>query len=184
VCDQVTGERGQLTPMQWNNLQNAGFTDPAVKPWIPIPTNYHETNVQTQEAHGSGVTHLGLFTKLVKVRRDSESLQWGSVHGLAVQASVLLYVREAQGFAPFLIAINFGPSPSTIDFDAYQRRHLGSVQLPLKMKIVTSTYNFVGAGRDVLFLNGTMVDRQKMIHLKPSEGVVLSWEPGAALAAE
>jgi len=180
----VKGKRGQLTPMQWSNLENAGFSKPHIKPWMPIPDNFHETNVQTQEAHGSGVTHLGLFRKLVDLRRSSESLQWGSVEGLAVQSSVLLYARAAEGFAPFLVAINFGPSPSTVDFDAYQKQHLDSVKLPLEMKIVTSTFNFEGPGRDKLFLNGTLVQRNKMIHLRPTEGVVLSWGPNAAVSSD
>jgi len=180
----VKEQRGWLTPMQWNNSENAGFTRPSVEPYVPVASNFHETNVQTQQAHGSGVTHLGLFHELVRLRRASESLQWGALQGLAVQSSVLLYVREADGFNPFLVAINFGPSPSTVDFEAYQREHLGSVRLPLHMNIVTSTFNFEGPGRDKLFLNGTVVDRNKMIHLRPTEGVVLSWQPSAPVNVE
>jgi len=176
----VREQRGQLTPMQWNNSVNAGFSRPNVKPWIPISDSYHDTNVQTQESHGAGVNQLRVFRQLVSVRRVSESLQWGTVEGLAVQSGVLIYVRHAVGFEPLLVAINFGPSPSTIDFREYQEHHLSSsVRLPLEMKIVTSTQNFDGAGREGLFKNGTVVSRMKMIHLRPAEGVVLSWAPNA-----
>jgi alpha-glucosidase len=36
----------ERTPMQWNALANAGFTDPEVQPWLPIADDYQTYYVE------------------------------------------------------------------------------------------------------------------------------------------
>jgi glycosidase len=179
----VQSGRGQLTPMQWNNFINAGFTATNVTPWMPISDNYQRTNLQTQQALGSGVNHVKVFSRLVELRQKSESFLFGSLDAVDVQGNVLMYMREAEGFDSFLIAINFGPVATPVDFEEYQRRNLmgreSKNRLPLEMKIVSSTFNFAGAERADLFANGTKVNVGLMIYLEPTEGIILSWPPHA-----
>jgi hypothetical protein len=165
--------------MQWSNLGNAGFsTNASVQPWMPVADNFNDTNIQTQQAHGSGVNHIAVFSRLVEMRKHNESLQWGNLRGVAVEDSVLLYLREAQGFPRLLVAINLGTMATTVSFENYQKKNLGTKQLlPDEMKIEATTDNF--SGREELFKVGTMVKLNKMIFLKPAEGIVLSWLPAA-----
>ena len=71
------------------------------------------------------MNHVGVFQRLVALRRITESLQWGALRGLAVQDGVLLYVRHAEGFAPVLVALNFGQRAATVNFHAYERSVCG-----------------------------------------------------------
>lgn len=173
-----------LTPMQWNNSHNAGFTAPGATPWMSIADDYHITNRQTQSAHGSGVNHVAVYSNLVNLRHISESLMWGKLTGLSVQGdNIIMYIREAEGFPTFLVAINFGTSPSTIDFGYYSRSVLGIDDSKLAdfATIVATTENFEGF-RSEAFSNGTTIELNKMIYLEPKEGVVISWPPNSGIA--
>lgn len=55
------------SPMQWNNLTNAGFTADAT-PWIPIGENYQQVNVEAQKDKAK--SHLEIYRSLLKLRKE------------------------------------------------------------------------------------------------------------------
>ena len=58
-----------------------------------------------------------------------------------------------------------------------RRAHLDPDTLPVEAKIATSTFNF--AERASSFTNGTKIALDRMVFLRPAEGIVLTWAPDA-----
>ena len=128
---------------------------------------------QAQLAHGSGVSMINVYADMVKLRQEP-SIQWGKFHHI-VSNDVYFFVRQAEGFDGFLVAINFGPRPATVNF--VETRPAG-VKVPEKATVVGSTGNFVGHGRGEAFEVDTEVNL-KSVFLKPTEGVIFTWKPEA-----
>ena len=61
------------TPMQWNNTENAGFSD--AKPWIGVNENYSEINVEDQLKDKNSI--LNFYKKIIKLKKSSEALIYG-----------------------------------------------------------------------------------------------------------
>jgi glycosidase len=160
---------GPFSPMQWSDKPNAGFT--SGKPWIPVADDYHVTNVETQTAHGSGMSHIKVFESLIALKKEP-SFQWGKFV-VGVEKSILFYIRQAEGFAGYLVAINFGPKAATANF----KESFVSEMVPDEAEIVASTYNFDGTGRSKDYEDKTVIKLTSVIYLKPTEGIVLKWEP-------
>jgi hypothetical protein len=55
--------------------------------------------------------------------------------------------------------------------------HLPASTLPVEARIATSTFNF--HERAASFTNDTVIVLSKMVYLKPTEGLVLTWAPDA-----
>lgn len=63
------------TPMQWNSCENAGFTEPEVKPWIKLNPRYKEINVETQINNPNSI--FNYYRELIKIRRENEIVVYG-----------------------------------------------------------------------------------------------------------
>jgi len=131
--------------------------------------------LQAQLAHGSGVSAISVFSSIAKLRQEP-SFQWGDFHP-ARSGNVLFYIRQAEGFDGYLVAVNLGPSPSTVSFNA-DATVGGRLPLPGSGKVVATTGNFAGAGRSEAFKQGTTVEMSS-VYVEPGEGIVLSWPPEA-----
>lgn len=83
-------------------------------------------------------------------------------------------MRQADGFDGYLVAVNLGPKPSTVDFKA----EAGSLPLPATGEVVATTGNFEGPGRSDAFKLGTTVEMNS-VYLEAGEGIILSWLPDA-----
>lgn len=127
-------------------------------------------------AHGSGVSAISVFAGLSKLRQEP-SFQWGKFSH-AQSGNIYFYVRQAEGFEGYLVAVNLGPKPSTVSFEDPVG---GTLPLPGSGKVVATTGNFAGAGRSDAFKLGTTVEMSS-VYLKPGEGIVLSWSPEALMA--
>jgi len=90
---------------------------------------------------------------------------------------VYFYVRQAEGFDGYLVAINLGPRASTVDFNADAPAG-GRLPLPSSGEVVETTGNFDGAGRSDAFKHGTTV-KMSSVYLEAGEGIILSWPPEA-----
>lgn len=160
---------GQHSPMQWSDKLQAGFTSGT--PWIPIAEGYAETNIEAETAHGSGTSHVKVFQSLAALKQEP-SFRWGQF-SVAVNKSVVFYVRQAEGFAGYLVAINFGPQASTVNF---RESHLKDM-LPEEGEIVATTHNFGEAGRHENYRQKAVINLGTAVYLKRTEGIVLKWEP-------
>ena len=98
------------TPMQWNTQTNAGFT--RGEPWIGIPANAAQINVESQLDDPDSVLHH--YRALIALRRHEPLIQNGVYRQLLQDhLQVWAYLREGQG-ERLLVLNNFYGKPCEI----------------------------------------------------------------------
>src|SRR5258708_32664391 len=68
------GRDGERTPMQWDETENAGFSQAA--PWLPVPTTAKTHNVADETKDPESV--LVFYKKVLKLRHTNKALLDGS----------------------------------------------------------------------------------------------------------
>jgi alpha-glucosidase len=102
----AVGRDPERTPMQWEGVENAGFTSPQAMPWLPVGRDYSVRNVLTQEKDPYSM--LNLYRKLTTLRRKERALSMGAFQSIEVEREGILgYLRTAEDADPFLIVLNF-----------------------------------------------------------------------------
>ncbi|MFN8382775.1 MAG: alpha-glucosidase [Anaerolineales bacterium] len=100
------------TPMQWDETENAGFSD-ADKPWLPVHGNYKSINVEQESKDASSL--LNTIQRLMKIRNNEISLQEGSLEIIkSLPAGILGYTRKFN-FEKISVFLNFNQQP--LDFE-------------------------------------------------------------------
>jgi len=91
------------TPMQWDDSQNAGFTD--ATPWYRLNPNYHDINVKNALEDKDSVYYY--YQKLIQLRHDSELIRYGTYELLDPDDDeVFAYKRQYNG-QTLLVISNF-----------------------------------------------------------------------------
>lgn len=67
------GRDNARTPFQWNDKENAGFTDGT--PWIKLNPNYKQINVEQQKKDNNSI--LQYYRKLINLRKTNEIFRDG-----------------------------------------------------------------------------------------------------------
>ncbi len=103
-----SGDEGKRSPMQWDASPTAGFTG-AESPWNPLSGDQDRVSVAEQQGkEGSLLSH---YQVLIRRRRASDALRFGSISGIAAgtgrAASVLQFERAARGDLVVCV-FNFG----------------------------------------------------------------------------
>jgi len=92
------------TPMQWDGTKNAGFS-PAQKTWLPVHENY--TNINVEKESNSENSLLNTIQALLKIRKQENTLQEGSLELLeGLPSGVLGYAREIKN-DKVVVLLNF-----------------------------------------------------------------------------
>lgn len=105
------GRDPERTPMQWDGSKGAGFT--TGEPWLPLSHDYALRNVQAQ--HDDPRSMLGLYRRLIALRRGEPALEAGRFEPFPAVQDVLAYFRRGrEGEASFLIVLNLGPRPRVL----------------------------------------------------------------------
>ncbi|MBD1396481.1 DUF3459 domain-containing protein [Pontibacter sp. JH31] len=118
----------QRTPMQWDNSENAGFSN--AKPWLRLPENYRRVNVEAQQ--DDPYSMLALHKKLIKLRQQEPALHVGDYRPVLSSGAVLAYMRYTSD-QRFLILLNLShkachfspehlPFEGTIEVDTLPER--------------------------------------------------------------
>lgn len=153
------------TPMQWtSDSATAGFTSSSKGPAVPLAPSSETFNVQMQRALGSDHTKLDLVEELMELRQEP-SVAWGKIFESSMDNQIYSYLRQAQGFPGYLVAVNVGTAPSLIDFAK------PSLQVPATGIVVITTKNFAHQE----FSEGSKLRLDK-VYLRPGEGVVVKLE--------
>ena len=105
--------------------------------------------------------------------RQEPSFQWGVFEDAEVDENILSYVRQAEGFKGYLVALNFGGNAVTVDFHAANPEFV-----PIDGVVAAHTANFDLPSRSEDYSVGNVADLTG-VYLKPKEGVVFWWEWGA-----
>ena len=89
------------TPMPWDASPNAGFTEG--EPWLPLNPDWPARNVAVMSEDDASI--LGLYRRLIALRRSCEALRSGDYTGVSSDDGVLVYERRA-GAERLLVALN------------------------------------------------------------------------------
>ncbi len=99
------------TPMQWDKIPNAGFTDG--DPWLPIAEDSAEVNVAVQSEDSGSM--LAFFRRLLEFRRELPALHKGSYRPIETgNSAVFAYLREHEG-QKVVVALNFGAQTELVE---------------------------------------------------------------------
>lgn len=136
------------TPMQWNDKENAGFSN--TKPWIEVIYNYKEINADNNIKDENSI--FNHYKKLIKLRKDYKVISEGkTIPILKDDKNVFAFIREYNN-EKLLVINNFYGNECTID--------LSNIDFDIKSsKCILSNY-------DDAELNNTL-------NLKPYESIVL-----------
>jgi alpha-glucosidase len=97
----------ERTPMQWDNSEQAGFTDG--KPWLRLDSTFHRRNVQLQKQNN--YSSLCLYKSLIELRQQEPSLMTGAYRPVYSDHQMIAYIRQAEGHDGFLIVLNLTHRP-------------------------------------------------------------------------
>lgn len=101
------------TPVQWSNLENAGFT--TGQPWIDIPENYRSINVETAINDENSVLHT--YRKLIQLRHEHDIVTYGSIEPLHMEHDKLFIYKRHYNEETWLIIANFSKESCEIPAD-------------------------------------------------------------------
>lgn len=101
------------TPVQWSNLENAGFT--TGQPWIDIPENYHSINVEAAINDENSVLHT--YRKLIQLRHEHDIVTYGSIEPLHMEHDKLFIYKRHYNEETWLIIANFSKQSCEIPAD-------------------------------------------------------------------
>lgn len=95
------------TPMQWNNSENAGFSD--TKPWLRVDKAYPRVNVEVQK--DDPYSMLSFHKRLIQLRQREMSFMVGSYIPIHADRQMIVYIRHEEGEPKFMVVLNFSHRP-------------------------------------------------------------------------
>ncbi len=103
----MAGRDPERTPMPWGPGPHGGFTTGT--PWLPVDASAATRNVDAQDKDPHSVLHF--YRALIALRRARPSLSMGTHRTQAVNESLFIYRREADGETTSVV-LNFGDTPT------------------------------------------------------------------------
>lgn len=91
------------TPMQWNNTENAGFTQGT--PWIKVNPNYEEINVEDNLKDPSSIFHY--FQKIISLRKEHPIIVYGDYKDIEFHHKRLYAYSRTLDKQKLIIICNF-----------------------------------------------------------------------------
>ena len=106
----LRGRDNARTPMQWDDGENAGFTDGT--PWIMVNPNYKEINAKQQTADPDSVFHY--YKKLIALRKAEPVIVYGSYEPYRQDdENLYMYIRRQEDVRLFVVC-NFTDREQTV----------------------------------------------------------------------
>ena len=104
-----SGRDNARTPFQWNQEENAGFTQG--KPWIGVNSNYKEINLEAAKSDENSIYYY--YKQLIELRKTHEIIVYGSYRLLLESdGKIYAFMREL-GNIRWLVVLNFFASAVT-----------------------------------------------------------------------
>ncbi|MDP9265173.1 MAG: alpha-amylase family glycosyl hydrolase [Chloroflexota bacterium] len=98
----IDGRDPERTPMRWDGSPNAGFT--TGDPWLSMGDDADPANVAAQRDDERSL--LSFYRRVMRTRRGSAALRWGTYRSLQAPRGVFAYAREQEG-ERLAVALNF-----------------------------------------------------------------------------
>jgi len=137
-AQKITARDNGRTPFQWDDSQNAGFTNG--KPWLKVNPNFKEVNVKNQENDKESI--LSYFKTLIDFRKKYKTLIYGEYQLQdAVNKSIYAYSRKDDD-GLFLVLLNFTSVDAeyNIDFDINNAELILSNYLDSNLRNILKAY--------------------------------------------
>ncbi|SHG99542.1 glycoside hydrolase family 13 protein [Tepidibacter thalassicus] len=100
---QITSRDNARTPMQWDNSENAGFTN--ATPWINVNPNYKYINVKSALEDRNSIFYY--YQKLIKLRKENSVIVYGDLNLIYKDdKNIFSYVRKLED-KEILVILNF-----------------------------------------------------------------------------
>jgi alpha-glucosidase len=147
------GRDGARTPMRWDARSFAGFS--SVEPWLPIGSDAGKRNVEVEHADPQSI--LTLYQKLLRIRRETRTLQFGSYRRVVAEGSVLKFSRELDA-DKLVVTLNLSGEPAAAELPDRRSGY-----------ILVSTC-----------LDRNMENLSGEVELRPNEGVIVRLDPLAS----
>ena len=113
------------TPMQWDNSENAGFSD--VKPWISVIPNYKEINTLDRESDNSIFNY---YRKLIRLRKTVPVIADGIFEALLEDDDQILAYKRTDNTQELYVFCNYFPEETQV-----------SLNIPADCRCILSNYN-------------------------------------------
>lgn len=98
-----TSRDNARTPMQWDEMENAGFS--TTTPWIKVNPNYQEINVRQAQADPDSI--LKYYQALIKLRHNNSVLVYGNYQLIQENHQQIYAYRRELNQEKVLILLNF-----------------------------------------------------------------------------
>lgn len=132
------------TPMQWDNSNNAGFTDG--KPWLKVNPNYKDINVEAQLKDNNSI--LRYYQKLIALRKSEkygDIFTYGKVIPVFQENDELFAYYRSLNDRSILVIANFGDKDNAFNLDDNGG------------EIILSNYNRIGCLRNKVMIKSCEV---------------------------
>lgn len=113
------------TPMQWDDSENAGFSD--VKPWISVIPNYKEINTLDRESDNSIFNY---YRKLIRLRKTVPVIADGIFEALLEDDDQILAYKRTDSTQELYVFCNYFPEETQV-----------SLNIPADCRCILSNYN-------------------------------------------
>lgn len=113
------------TPMQWDDSENAGFSD--VQPWISVIPNYKEINTLDREADNSIFNY---YRKLIRLRKAVPVIADGIFEALLEDDDQILAYKRTDSTQELYVFCNYFPEETQV-----------SLNIPADCRCILSNYN-------------------------------------------
>ena len=101
------------TPMQWDDSENAGFSD--AKPWLQVCDNYREINVKKDLADPDSIFRY--YQKLIRLRKENKVIQEGLFKELLKDHRSIFAFERALDDESLIVLTNFYGNEAEFDLD-------------------------------------------------------------------
>ncbi len=109
------------TPMQWNNKENAGFSESA--PWLPVNLNKAYVNVESEMKDPNSI--LNFYRSLLKLRKEHVELRRGTMKFQNAPSDIIFYIRKVSE-KQVVVLLNFGSTVQCVDLTIYGKVLIGT----------------------------------------------------------
>ena len=113
------------TPMQWDDSENAGFSD--VQPWISVIPNYKEINTLDRESDNSIFNY---YRKLIRLRKAVPVIADGIFEALLEDDDQILAYKRTDSTQELYVFCNYFPEETQV-----------SLNIPTDCRCILSNYN-------------------------------------------
>ncbi|MCQ6267475.1 alpha-glucosidase [Fictibacillus sp. WQ 8-8] len=118
----VKGRDNARTPIQWDDSENAGFTEGT--PWLKVNPNYKEINAKQAVEDPVSVYHY--YKKLIQLRKENEIIVYGSYDLILEDHPQIYAYTRTLGDEKLVVILNFsgdGPvfeMPEHVAYEAHE----------------------------------------------------------------